>query len=426
MKRVLFIAYLYPPVANSGTRRSLEFVNHLPDLGWEPIVLTIANPPTRDCEPDLLNEVRPGTRIERTPLVSESVSHSIAHVLKRFVDPNRLAPGIEWRIRRMWQVPDEGAMWRGSAIRRALRIFQETGFDAIYASGWPWTSFLVAAELGRMTKRPYVLDYRDLWKPSGADWERSTLLQRCLNPRLERKAARNAAAIVCTTEASARVLAHSLAVHDVVSISNGFDPDDFVGAPLREPRVRGAFVRVAYTGVWRPGYGPNDLYDAIRYLKGRGSACLQSLRLTTAGFAPGQAREYGIEAFVEELGQVPHARAIDIIQRADALYLPVSKGLHETVSVPGKLFDYIGSNTPILASVPPGSEAAAVLASVGGAAFFEPGDVAGLACALERLCHGGGEALFSERVPHAAGQYERRNLTKKLAAVLNRVCVAPT
>ena len=421
MKRVLFIAYLYPPIANSGTRRSLEFANHLPDSGWEPIILTVANPPARDCDLGLLDEVRRGTRIERVPLYSDVLAHTVAGAFKHLVEPSRLAPGIEWRVRGLWQVPDEVATWRRSAIHHADRIFRETGFDAIYASGWPWTSFLVAAEVARRTGRPYVLDYRDLWKPSDAAWERPKLLQRWLNPRLERKVTRDAAAIVCTTEGSARVLTSSLRGHNVIPITNGFEPDDFLTTPGDDQSLRCGSVRIAYTGVWRPGYGPDDLYAAIRRLKQRRPECLNSLRVTTAGFAPGRAKEYGIADTVEELGQVSHASAIDIMLRSQALYLPVSKGLHEKVSIPGKLFDYIGSGKPILASVPPDSEAARVLTSVGSAAVLPPGDVESLASALERLSSGDA-TLFSARVPDAATRYERRNLTKKLAAVFDSVC----
>ena len=70
MRRVLFIAYLFPPVANSGTRRSLAFANHLPDLGWEPLVLTCDPEPRAPLDAELLAEVRPGTHIERVPLQS--------------------------------------------------------------------------------------------------------------------------------------------------------------------------------------------------------------------------------------------------------------------------------------------------------------------------------------------------------------------
>ena len=41
MKRILMIAYHFPPLAgSSGIQRTLRFVQHLPTFGWEPIVLT--------------------------------------------------------------------------------------------------------------------------------------------------------------------------------------------------------------------------------------------------------------------------------------------------------------------------------------------------------------------------------------------------
>jgi len=422
MKKVLFIAYLYPPIANSGTRRSLEFVNYLPDYGWKPIVLTVANPAPEDCEPSLLDEVRSGTRIERVPLWSDVAAEKVAKVFGAFVDCTRVAGGLKWRIQRLLQVPDGCAAWWPTAIRRAEEIYRREGFDAIYASGWPWTSFLIAAEVSRRTGRPYVIDYRDLWKPSGdVEWDKRTLLQRWLRPRLEKNVLRMASAVVSTTPSFVQMLEKSVVKGKVVCITNGFDPDDFANTPTLDPSDRDHFVRIVYTGVWRPGYGPEDLYLAVRQLRNINSECLRRLKVTVAGFPPGRAREYGIEDIVEELGPVPHDHAVDLMMSSSALYLPVSKGLYEKASLPGKLFEYIGSSRPILASVSPDSEVAAVLASVGGALSIEPGDVQKLADSLESMCNGDGIDLFSARLPHAVAQYTRSGLSKKLAALLDSI-----
>jgi hypothetical protein len=41
MKRVLMIAYHFPPLAgSSGIQRTLRFVQQLPRFGWQPLVLT--------------------------------------------------------------------------------------------------------------------------------------------------------------------------------------------------------------------------------------------------------------------------------------------------------------------------------------------------------------------------------------------------
>ncbi len=421
MKKVLFIAYLYPPIANSGTRRSLEFVNYLPDSGWEPIVLTVANPPSNSCEPSLLDEIRPGTRVERVRLWSDIAAETIAAFFGIFTDRNRVANGLRWRIERLFQIPDDCAAWRSTAIQHALAVYEREGFDAIYATGWPWTSFLIAAEVSNKTGCPFVVDYRDLWKPSDAEWDKRTRLQKWIQPHLERKILRNASAVITTTPSFAKMLENDGAGDKVVCITNGFDPDDFSGTPV--PKISGGdgHFNITYTGVWRPGYGPDNLYAAIRYLKDNNSLCLTRIRVTVAGFPRGRAKEYDIEDIVEELGQVPHSQAVGLMKSANALYLPVSKGIYEKASLPGKLFEYLGSNRPIIASSKPDSEVTAVLSSVGGNCVVAPGDIETLAEVIEKLCATEGSTPFSERIPGAVSRYERSNLTKDLASLLERI-----
>ncbi len=43
-KKVLFIAYLFPPVGGGGVQRSSKFVKYLPEFGWQPLVLTVKEP----------------------------------------------------------------------------------------------------------------------------------------------------------------------------------------------------------------------------------------------------------------------------------------------------------------------------------------------------------------------------------------------
>ena len=58
MKRVLMVAYHFPPLAgSSGIQRTLRFVQHLPRFGWEPAVLTVHPCAYERTSPDLASEV---------------------------------------------------------------------------------------------------------------------------------------------------------------------------------------------------------------------------------------------------------------------------------------------------------------------------------------------------------------------------------
>jgi glycosyltransferase involved in cell wall biosynthesis len=424
MKKVLVIAYLYPPIFNSGTRRSLEFVNHLPDHGWTPTVLTVANPDPAYCDSTLLDEVRPGTRVERVPLWSEHIGRKLGARVARWLDPERVAAAIQWRVHRFWNVPDTSACWAPLAIQRAVALHAAEGFDAIYATGWPWTSFLIAEKVSRRTGVPYVVDYRDLWKPADVAWDKSNLLQRLINPLLERRVLRRAAGVIATTKTFLTLLPQEILPKKTFAITNGFGARDFQ-AVVAPPQPADGTIRIVYTGVWRPGYGPDDLYLAVKALKDRQAANLSRLKIVVAGFAPGPAQAHGIAEFVEERGRVTHAEALELMAGASVLYLPVSKGLYEYASIPGKLFEYLASGRPVLASALAHSEVAATLDHVGGALRLEPGDVGALAGVLEQLCRVGADGLFARRDTGALATYERGNLTRQLSLALDDIARLP-
>lgn len=420
MKKVLVIAYLYPPIFNSGTRRSLEFVNHLPSHGWSPTVLTIADPEPRYCDDSLMAEVRPGTRIATAPLASEVIARLLAAPFARLADRRKLADAINWRLLRHWNVPDTCAAWGPTALAEGKRLLRAEHYDAIYATGWPWTSFLVAEKLSRISGVPFIIDYRDLWQSANVEWDKRTWLQRRLNPLLERKVLRRAAGVIATTKTFLTLLPQDVVPDKQFAITNGFDEKNFPPASGHNAAASGT-VTIVYTGVWRPGYGPDDLYQAVRQLKQQGLKSLARLKIVVAGFPPGPAAGYGIAEYVEERGRVNHAEAIALMSGACAVYLPVSQGLYEFASMPGKLFDYLGCGRPVLASAQANSEVASALTQVGGAHRVDPGDIDALADVLARLCAGTGAELFSPRRAHELAGYTRSKLTGKLALALDAI-----
>ena len=84
-RRVLFIAYLFPPIANSGTQRPLKFAKYLSEYGWDPIVLTAAQFTGHSTDPHLFDELDHELEIVRVPMLHEWVANSLT---RRSVDPS--------------------------------------------------------------------------------------------------------------------------------------------------------------------------------------------------------------------------------------------------------------------------------------------------------------------------------------------------
>lgn len=423
MRRVLFIAYLFPPIANSGTRRSLTFANRLPDHGWEPLVLTCEPDPQAQTDPELLHEVRAGTRMARAPLKSRLTATRWFGWLPGSLR-DRAVEAVAWRLKVRDGVPDEVAGWLEPAVRQAMALFDETGFDAVYASGWPWTSFLVAREVARRTGRPYVLDYRDCWI-TGAEhaWEQLTDAQRHQAPALQQQAAREASALVTTTQTFATTIRGQLTdAPPFHVIPNGYEDADFRQLPAR---VADGQLRMAYTGVWRPGYGLDDLYAAIALLRDRNHPLLRLLVVNAAGFKPGAAQSMGLAPWVTEHGLVAHRRAVEFMASSDILYLPLPDGFQGRAALAGKHFEYLGSGRPILASAWADSETGHLVRDAGGALRVDPGDVEGLARVLSDALHAVHESRPLAQFPGAkrevVARFTRAATAAQLAGVLTDV-----
>ena len=192
------------------------------------------------------------------------------------------------------------------------------------------------------------MDYRDCWIPGGEHaWESISAEQRAKNPALQLEVTREAAALVTTTSTFANTIGAQLGRDDLQVIPNGFEPLDFANMPAR---VEDGFLRIAYTGVWRPGYGLQDLYAAIARLRDAGHMGLRKLRVDAAGFQPGEAQKFGVQDWVTEHGPISHESAVTLMCQADLLYLPLPEGYQGRAALAGKHFEYLGSGRPMLIS----------------------------------------------------------------------------
>ena len=421
MKRVLFIVYYFPPLADSGTQRPLKFSKYLPDFGWHPIILTVDDPPNNDLDVSLLDEVRMGTRVLRVRMLSDSIGDVLGRCTFGIVDRKRVKEGVSWRLREVWHMPDVYALWRPSATRVATKLFKSEGFDAIYATGYPWTSLLIGRDISRATGVPLIADFRDPWvgdelfkpKPTASQWQRHF--------ELESSVVQQAAIVVSTSDAITAKLqtAHSDVPRErFVTITNGFDPADATGGTSDLSRKSLKF-RLVYTGVWQVGYGLDALYSIIQELARTVPSALRNFELVAAGFTPGMARRMGIEPWVTELGKLPHRDALALMRTADALFATAP----QPSAIASKLFEYLAADRPIVLVSRPDGESARLIKRTGGGISISPDNREELKALLSSI-GGGGTVEIPPQDPAQVSGLTRNALTGRLAHLLDRVATA--
>jgi glycosyltransferase involved in cell wall biosynthesis len=329
--------------------------------------------------------------------------------------------------------PDAQVLWIPGAVREGRRLLRELRHDVIVASGPPYSAFLVGSALSRKTGIPLVLDYRDEWGLANAYSEnkRADRFSRWVQRRLERRVVRTAAALVATTEASARALdgvrSQARSGARVTHIYNGFDPDDIPrngdAARKREERYRLVYVGT----LWRlTSVAP--LVAAVERFAQRDADSAARLELVFAGRSVGMQHDLierlaGLPCRVVRHPYLPHRDAIDLMRSADGLCVLLSDEPGAERVMPAKVFEYMAANRPILAIAPPGEIWRLVEQHPLGNCF-QPSEVEGIADWLARQVQGDEAAGGLRRQTTIACPYDRRAQAGQLAALLSSLVAA--
>ncbi len=429
-RRVLFLAYYFPPLGGGGVQRSLAFTRYLPDHGYEPLVVT--GPA--------------GDRVQWGPkdaTLDGRVGEDVEVVRVPGPEPDRTTA---WRCRweRWTRVEEEFSRWwvDGAVATSGAHV---DDVDVVYASMSPFETGRAAGQLAVASGKPWVADLRDPWALD--DW---LVFPTGVHRRLElwtmRRTLATAAAIVMNTPDARRELlrrAPELGDRPVLTIPNGFDPVDFDGpAP---PRERDVFRIVhaghvhtrperATTRLGRRILGGSErgletftrshayLMRAIDLLLERRSELHGVVRLELVG-PMSDADRVALPAYARSRGYLAHASTIELLRAADLLFLPMhdlAEGLRARI-IPGKTYEYLAAKTPVLGAVPDG-DARELLEAAGNADVCRPTDVEAMSLAIERRVDEWRAGLEPPAPdPDLLRRFDRRRLTAELAGVFDLV-----
>jgi glycosyltransferase involved in cell wall biosynthesis len=437
VKKLLMIAYYFPPSGTVGVYRTLKFLKYLPEFGWESTVLTTSNGKSPTYDASLLDLVPDGVEVVRCPSfewLNEGLNRPARGERRR-----TLRSRIHTRVYLTWNwlaLPDPQVGWVPSALRAARRIIRERGISHVYISGSPFSSFLVGALLKRSHGVHVTIDYRDPWTQN-LNYARRTTLHRWIDSRLESWVVRRCDRVVSNTrfndERMAGEFGRGQPREKFVAIHNGFDAAEFdaIGPGRNEKftityagafyyNAGSSFAGGAGDAVMKT-YSPLYFFEALEILFARRPDTKSRLRVRFMGaLAHGYdpfIRDRGLTDVVERVGYVGYEEHLRVLKRADVLLLVLSRGEKSRGWIPSKFFQYLGTGNRILAMVPDG-EVREIVRETKAGVCVEPDDAAAAADAIERMYDAWMSGTLVAHRSDAAGRYDRRALTEKLAAVL--------
>ena len=423
MKRVLVIAYYWPPSGGSGVQRWVKFVKYLPAEGWQPVVFAPENADYPSLDPTLESEVPADVEVLRGPIWEPYAAYrkltgaKSTQVTEISSGPKTWKQRLSLWIRANLFIPDPRVGWVKPSVKALKKYLSEHPVDVIVTTGPPHSVHLIGQRLHEDLGIPWIPDFRDPWSKmyylkhlpmTGGTWRK--LL------RMEKSVLDSCNTILACTPLMQEDF-QAMTGTPVAMITNGFDQEDFSGqAPAPD-----GFFNLVHTGLFAADGNPLALWSVLGQMAAADPDFREQFRLRLVGRVDREildaiARE-GLSGNVVPLGPCSHADAVREQRAATLLLLPLRNDPQYKPILPGKLFEYLAARRPVLGIGQPDGAMARVLAGTQAGITAGWEDASSMRAFLEQAWQqhlaGGVPATQGD-----IGRYSRRATAHELAQLL--------
>ena len=424
MKRVLIITYYWPPSGGSGVQRWVKFSKYLPSQGWQPVIYTPENPDMPSIDQSLYSDIPGEAEIIKRPITEiYSIYRKISgnkgggEVNPINSQKKTLKQKLMLAIRGNLFIPDPRISWLRPSVRFLKKYLREHPVDVIVSTGPPHSMHLIAREVSKATGIPWVADFRDPWTRmfyfkhlALSDWARKK------HEKLEKMVLDDASAVVAVSPLVQEEF-KTMTGNRIELVTNGYDPEDF--GQIVEPD---GYFNIVHTGLFASDGNPETLWKVLSDLCREDARFADQLRIRLVGkndtMILDSIHAAGLERNLVDLGYRDHTVAVREQMGSTMLILPLRKEPEYRATLPGKLFEYLGSQRPVLGIGQTDGAMARILADTGAGETFEWDDEAGIRTYVlkrwEKFLAGDDDSVPDNNIE----QYSRKATARKMAALL--------
>lgn len=424
-KKFLIIIYYWPPAGGPGVQRWLKFVKYLPDFNVQPIVYIPENPTYPIIDNGLQSEVSEKAIILKKKITepygfasffgknkTKKISSGIISNQKK---QSFLEKTLLW-VRGNIFIPDARFLWVKPSVKYLKKYIEENQIDTIVTSGPPHSLHLIGLQLKKELNVKWFADFRDPWTTIG--YHKALKLSSSAEKKhkaLEKEVLTTADTIIVTSKTT-KTEFQAITSQPIEVITNGYDVEKVTKQPLDEK------FTLAHIGSFLSERNPRILWKALKELTKENPDFRRDFQLKLIGAVSQEVldtiSEFRLNDFVLNLGYISHQEAVEH-QRKSQVLLLIEINSNDTKSIiPGKLFEYMVSERPILAIGPEGSDFAEIITSTNTGVFFLYDELEPLKALLLKYYN-----LYREQnlKVHAVGlqQYSRKSLTEQLVKIIS-------
>jgi glycosyltransferase involved in cell wall biosynthesis len=425
-KKILIITYYWPPAGGPGVQRWLKFVKYLPDFNVQPIVYIPENPTYPIIDNGLQSEVSDKAIILKNKITepygfASFFGKNKTKKISSGIIPNQkkqsfVEKALLW-VRGNIFIPDARFLWVKPSVKYLKQYIEENQIDTIITSGPPHSLHLIGLQLKKELNIKWFADFRDPWTTIG--YHKALKLSSSAEKKhkaLEKEVLTTADTIIVTSKTT-KTEFKAITSKPIEVITNGYDVEKVTKQPLDEK------FTLAHIGSFLSERNPRILWKALKELIKENPDFKKDFQLKLIGAVSQEVldtiTEFRLNDFVLNLGYVSHQEAVEH-QRKSQVLLLIEINSEDTKSIiPGKLFEYMVSERPIIALGPEGSDFAEIITSTNTGKFFLYDEMEQLKETILTYYE-----LYKKQnlKVHAVGlqQYSRKSLTEQLVKLLTK------
>ena len=376
-KKALIITYYWPPAGGPGVQRWLKFVKYLPDYNIQPIVYCPKNPSYPIIDESLTKELSKDIVVLKQPIkepykLARLFSKKAASTISSGVIPKEKKQSVIEKVmlfvRGNFFIPDARKNWVKPSVDFLTDYIQKENIETIITTGPPHSLHLIGLQLKQKLDVKWIADFRDPWTTIGYHKKlKLTKASQLKHQDLELKVLNSADQLIVTSENTKREFEFKTN-QPIAVITNGYD------TTISERPKKDSKFTIAHIGSLLSERNPKHLWEALSELINENEAFKTDFELKLIGVVSDDVLQeiysHNLKDYTNVVGYVSHDDAIKAQMQSQVLLLIEIDSEDTKAIIPGKLFEYMISNTPILAIGPKDSDVERIIKSTNTGTYF--------------------------------------------------------
>lgn len=426
-KKVLIILYYWPPAGGPGVQRWLKFVKYLPEFNIEPIVYCPSNPNYPIIDKSLKDEIPNGITVISQPIqepyrFAKLLSKKSYKSISSGVIPKRKRQSLVERlmlfVRGNFFVPDARKNWVNPSVAFLSDYINKNVIDTIITTGPPHSLHLIGLHLKQSLNIKWVADFRDPWTTIG--YHKSLKLMNFAKKKhnqLEQKVLNTVDEIIVTSNHTKDEFSLK-SKQPIKVVTNGYDNNSV------EINSKDDKFTISHIGSLLSERNPLVLWEVLSELVSENQLFANAFQLNFIGIVSdaiiNTVKSFGLINHLNILGYVNHDKAIEFQKKSQLLLLIEIDSEDTKAIIPGKLFEYMISETPIIGVGPKDSDVETIITESNTGSYFLYSEKEKLKIKVLSYFEDFKNGPLKSN-PVGLQKYSRRNLTEKLSDILHQL-----